>query len=170
MTGSVVRTSPCPSVISHLQFSHSCIVSGSLDGCIRTHDPRTALIRELNTETVSKAHASGFAGIECSGNFLFTIGWGLRYSVSLFPPTPHRLNLTNRQSRPIPDQLVKVYDMRTMRPLPPVAFSAGPAFINVLPKRSSTIVIASSQGLINVVDVSNASTASEFHQVRSSMV
>jgi hypothetical protein len=40
----------------------------------------------------------------------------------------------------------------------------------VLPKRSSTIVITSSQGLINVVDVSNASIASEFHQVCSSMV
>jgi PAB-dependent poly(A)-specific ribonuclease subunit 2 len=71
----------------------------------------------------------------------------------------------HRQSRPFPDQLVKVYDMRTMRPLPPVAFSAGPAFVNVLPRRPSTIVITSNQGLINIVDVSNASMASEFHQV-----
>ncbi len=53
-----------------------------------------------------------------------------------------------------------------MRPLPPVPFSAGPAFIDILPKRASTIVITSSEGLINVVDASNV-TNSEFHQVMS---
>jgi hypothetical protein len=52
-----------------------------------------------------------------------------------------------------------------MRPLPPVAFSAGPAFINVLPRRPSSIAVTSNQGLVNIVDVSNANTASEFYQV-----
>lgn len=70
-----------------------------------------------------------------------------------------------RQSRPFPDPLVKVYDLRTMRPLPPVPFSAGPAFINALPKSSSTVAVTSNQGLINIVDVSNPNTASEFYQV-----
>jgi len=53
-----------------------------------------------------------------------------------------------------------------MRPLPPVAFSSGPAFINILPKRPSSIAVTSNQGLINIVDVSNANMASEFYQVR----
>jgi hypothetical protein len=70
-----------------------------------------------------------------------------------------------RQSRPFPDPLVKVYDLRTMRPLPPVAFSAGPAYINVLPRRPSSIAIISNQGLVNIVDVSNATSVSEFYQV-----
>lgn len=70
-----------------------------------------------------------------------------------------------RQARAIPDPLVKVYDIRTMKPLPPVPFPAGPAFINVLPKRSSTIVVTSNQGLINIVDTSNPTNATEFYQV-----
>ena len=71
----------------------------------------------------------------------------------------------DRQSRPFPDPLVKVYDLRTMRPLPPVPFSAGPAFIHALPNQSSGIVIISNQGLVNIVDVSNISALNEFYQV-----
>lgn len=71
----------------------------------------------------------------------------------------------SRQSRPIPDPLVKVYDLRTMRALPPMPFSSNPAFINVLPKRSSSIAVVSDQGLIHVMDASNISAASEFYQV-----
>jgi PAB-dependent poly(A)-specific ribonuclease subunit 2 len=60
-----------------------------------------------------------------------------------------------------------MYDVRTMRPLPPVPFSAGPAFINILPKHSSSIAITSNQGLINIVDVANPNSGSEFYQVLS---
>lgn len=75
------------------------------------------------------------------------------------------LRMHLRQARTIPDPLVKMYDIRTMKPLPPVPFPAGPAFINVLPKRSSTIVVTSNQGLINIVDTSNPTNAAEFYQV-----
>lgn len=70
-----------------------------------------------------------------------------------------------RQGRPFPEPLVKVYDTRTMRSLPPVPFSAGPGFIDILPKKPSSIVITSPQGLVNIVDASNAENA-EFQQVR----
>ena len=70
-----------------------------------------------------------------------------------------------RQSRPIPDPLVKIYDLRSMKPLPPVPFPAGPAFINLLPMRSSSLVITSNQGLVNIVDTSNPTSANEFYQV-----
>jgi hypothetical protein len=52
-----------------------------------------------------------------------------------------------------------------MRPLRPIPFSAGPAFIHTLPRRSSSIVITSDQGLINIMDVSNPNNTSEFYQV-----
>jgi hypothetical protein len=52
-----------------------------------------------------------------------------------------------------------------MKPLPPVPFPAGPAFINVLPKRSSSLVVTSNQGLVNIVDTSNPTSANEFYQV-----
>ena len=72
----------------------------------------------------------------------------------------------SRHLRPFPDPLVKVYDLRTLRPLPPIPFPAVPAFIHVLPKRSSSLAIISNHGLINVVDTSNPSASNEFHQVR----
>ncbi|KII89238.1 hypothetical protein PLICRDRAFT_160474 [Plicaturopsis crispa FD-325 SS-3] len=145
LTGSVVRKAPTPSVISHLQFSHSCLLSGSSDGFLRAHDPRTAMRREEG-ESLVRAHHTAIQGLQTSGNFVYTTGWSMR------------------QSRPALDPLVKVYDVRTMRPLPPVPFQSGPAFIDVLPKRSSTIVVTSNEGLVNVVDVSNSSS-SEFYQL-----
>ena len=53
-----------------------------------------------------------------------------------------------------------------MRTLPPIPFPAGPAFINILPKRSSSIVVSSNQGLINIVDTSDPTSGNEFYQVR----
>jgi PAB-dependent poly(A)-specific ribonuclease subunit 2 len=52
-----------------------------------------------------------------------------------------------------------------MRNLPPIPFSSGPAFIHVLPKQSSSVAVVSTQGLVNVVDVSNHKAISEFYQV-----
>lgn len=70
-----------------------------------------------------------------------------------------------RHSHPFPDPLVKIYDLRTMRPLPPIPFSAGPAFIHSMPNRSSSLAVISSTGLVNVVDAANSSAANEFYQV-----
>ncbi|KAH9484202.1 PAN2-PAN3 deadenylation complex catalytic subunit PAN2 [Psilocybe cubensis] len=70
-----------------------------------------------------------------------------------------------KQSRPFPDPLVKVYDVRTMRPLPPIPFSAGPAFIHALPNRTSTLVVVSLHGLIHVVDASNPAASIELYQL-----
>jgi len=74
-------------------------------------------------------------------------------------------NIAFRQSQPFPDPLVKVYDLRTMRALPPIPFSEGPAFIQTLSTRNSCLVVVSNQGLINIVDVSDPSAFSEFYQV-----
>jgi hypothetical protein len=71
----------------------------------------------------------------------------------------------SRQSRPVPDPLVKIYDLRSMKPLSPLPFPSGPAFINLLPMRSSSLVVTSNQGLVNIVDTSNPTSANEFYQV-----
>lgn len=57
-----------------------------------------------------------------------------------------------------------MYDIRALKPLPPLPFASGPAFINVIPKRSSILAITSHQGLVNIVDASNP-TVNEFYQV-----
>ncbi|KAJ7581374.1 ubiquitin carboxyl-terminal hydrolase-domain-containing protein [Mycena floridula] len=145
MTGTIVREIPTPSLVTHLEFSPSFLISGAADGIIRTHDPRTGA--STRSEGTVKAHVSGIQALQTTGNFVCTIG------------------LSMRQGRPFPDPLVKVYDLRNMRALPPIPFSSGPAFINVVPQRSSTIAIGSSQGLINIVDVINPSAPNEFYQL-----
>ncbi|KAF8636661.1 hypothetical protein AX17_003467 [Amanita inopinata Kibby_2008] len=146
MTGKAIREVVTPSLITQLQFSRTVLLSGSCDGFLRIHDPRTGM-NKTNGESSVRAHKSGIQSLQTAGNFIFTIGLG------------------ERQSRPFPDPLVKVYDTRTMRPLQPMPFSSGPAFLHLLPKRTSTIVIVSNQGLINVVDISDPSSKSEFYQL-----
>ncbi|KAH0830330.1 ubiquitin carboxyl-terminal hydrolase-domain-containing protein [Lanmaoa asiatica] len=140
MTGSVLRQAPVSSHITHLHFSHSTLLCASADGYVRAHDPRTALRRE-NAASAVLAHASGVQDLQATGNFFFTIG------------------SSSRRGHEFPDPLVKVYDLRNMRPLPPIPFSDGPAFINLLPKHTSSLVVTSAQGLVNVVDVSNTNTS-----------
>jgi PAB-dependent poly(A)-specific ribonuclease subunit 2 len=79
MTGSIVRQAPVPS-ITHLQFSHSFLLSGSSDGYLRVHDPRTGMTRASGAESHVKAHFSGIQGLETAGNFAFTIGLGVRWT------------------------------------------------------------------------------------------
>lgn len=145
-TGSAVRQAPVSSVITHLQFSLSNLLSASIDGHVRVHDPRSGIRREGGEASV-QAHSSGVQDLQVTGNFFFTIGRSLR------------------RGHEFPDPLVKVYDLRNMRPLPPIPFSEGPSFINLLPKHSSSLVVTSAQGLVNVVDVSDATNASGFYQL-----
>ncbi|KAI0094078.1 PAB-dependent poly-A-specific ribonuclease subunit PAN2 [Irpex rosettiformis] len=140
-TGDVIRRSPTVSIYSHLVHGTNVILSSGSDGYIRSHDPRTS-----STVNAVQAHASGVQGLLASGNFICSIGLG------------------TRQGRPFPDPLVKLYDSRNMRPLPPIPFPAGPAFIELLPKRAGTIVVTSPQGLVNIVDVANV-TNTEFYQL-----
>lgn len=146
MTGNAVRVAPSPSVVTHLQFSHSTLLAALADGYVRAYDPRTALLRE-NGENSVLAHSSGVQDLQTSGNYFYTIGWSVR------------------RGHDFPDPLVKVYDLRTMRPLPPIPFQDGPAFIDILPKHSSSLVVTSAQGLVNVVDVSDYSNVSGFYQL-----
>ncbi|KAF8590468.1 hypothetical protein K439DRAFT_1329688 [Ramaria rubella] len=151
-TGSPIRTLSSPSQLTHLHFSHSLLISGSADGFLRTHDVRTSMRRDdgATGEHTIRAHLGGVQGLDSAGNFVYSIGWGVR------------------QSRPVTDQFIKIYDLRMLRPLTPIPFLAEPAFINVHPRRSSTLIAASVHGLVNVIDILNQGTAPpEFYQLDS---
>ncbi|KAI5119085.1 hypothetical protein M0805_004858 [Coniferiporia weirii] len=145
-TGALVRQWSAPSLITHLVSSHTLLISGSADGYLRTHDVRVGKKGDF-AESFVKAHTKSVQGLEVSGNLVFSIGWGVR------------------QSRPFPEPLVKVYDLRSFKALPPASFSAGPGFINILPRRSSSVVVTSTRGLVNIVDTSNPGDGGEFYQL-----
>jgi PAB-dependent poly(A)-specific ribonuclease subunit 2 len=60
--------------------------------------------------------------------------------------------------------MVKVFDVRTFKPLPSVPFEAGPAFVLAHPKNPSSLVVASAQGMFQTTDLLKPGEAS-FHQV-----
>jgi hypothetical protein len=79
VSGAVIRRAPSSTIIEHLHYSHTVLVSGGSDGYIRTHDPRTGLKRDnTGSESSIQAHFAGVAGIQTNGNYVYTIGWGLR--------------------------------------------------------------------------------------------
>jgi len=59
------------------------LLSGSADGYLRTHDPRTNSSRAM--ENSVKAHPGSIQGLQTTGNLVFTVGLGERFvgSVSL---------------------------------------------------------------------------------------
>jgi PAB-dependent poly(A)-specific ribonuclease subunit 2 len=74
------------------------------------------------------------------------------------------IQLTARQGRPHPDTLVRMYDVRTLRALPPVSFPAGPSFAQLHPRDPSKLVVASQAGLIQSVDLTG-SIVTQFQQL-----
>jgi PAB-dependent poly(A)-specific ribonuclease subunit 2 len=79
MTGAVIRQVQTSSLATHLELSHTFLVSGSSDGYIRVHDPRTGMGRSGGAEDLVKAHALSIQGLQTAGNYIFTIGMGERY-------------------------------------------------------------------------------------------
>lgn len=61
------------------------------------------------------------------------------------------------------DILAKVFDLRKLEQLPPVPFPGGAAFVQMHPRMSTTSVIASQSGQLQVVDLMNPNT-SNLHQ------
>ena len=63
---------------------------------------------------------------------------------------------------PIIDPLVKVYDVRFLRPLPPIPFPSLPAFVRPHPRHASVVIMVSAQGQVQVSDLSDPSAMDFF--------
>ena len=138
---------PSPQACLPLPPPHLTSSSNQSCGYVRTHDPRPALRRE-----------NGDSGIHNLVNFSSPLVPGP------FPPLSLPLFLTSpRPGHDFPDPLVKVYDLRNMRPLPPIPFSDGPAIFNLLPMQTSSLVATSAQCLANVVDMPNTNISGSHH-------
>ena len=56
------------------------------------------------------------------------------------------------------DPLANVFDLRTLVPLPPIPFHAGAAYVRMHPRMSTTGIVASQTGQMQVVDLMNPNT------------
>jgi PAB-dependent poly(A)-specific ribonuclease subunit 2 len=88
-----------------------------------------------------KAHAAAISDMDAQNNFLVTCGYSPRHQQSFML-----------------DPLANVYDLRMLRPLPPIPFHAGAAFVRMHPKMSTTSIVASQSGQLQVVDLMNPNT------------
>ena len=78
LTGDVIRRTNVSGIINQLHFSHSLLLAGSSDGYIRSYDPRNLSRRADSAENSAYAHAGGVQGLQSSGNYVYSIGWGYR--------------------------------------------------------------------------------------------
>ena len=65
------------------------------------------------------------------------------------------------------DPMVKVYDLRTMRALPPAPFPLGPYLCRFHPTLFSTLLVASQAGQFQLLDVGNSANAGPIFSVDS---
>lgn len=100
---------------------------------------------DLNSFRVVKrwrAHAAGINDMDAQNNFLVTCGYSPR----------------QQQQGYMLDPLANVFDLRTMVPLPPIPFHAGAAYVRMHPRMSTTGIVASQTGQMQVVDLMNPNT------------
>ena len=94
-----------------------------------------------------QAHTASIHSIDARNSYLVTCGMSNR---PYGPPTL--------------ENLAKVFDLRKLEQLPPIPFPGGAAFVQLHPKMSTTSVVASQNGQIQLVDLMNPDT-SNLHQV-----
>lgn len=105
----------------------------------------TGSVQLLDVKTLAvlkswKAHMGWINDMDANSSFLVTCGWSPR-----------------QQFGNVLDPLAKVFDLKTLMPLPPVPFHAGAAFVRMHPRMLTTGIIASQSGQIQLVDIMNSS-------------
>lgn len=132
--GTILETLTSTSAFyTHMRQAGQYICASTRDGSIHLLDSRTLVVTHS-----WKAYAGQVMDMDARGDYLLTCGWAqMQYQ---------GLSL---------ERLVRVYDLKTHRPAPPVPFPAGAAFVRMHPKLSSTCIILSEGGLIHSVDIQN---------------
>lgn len=101
----------------------------------------------LDTSTLEcvktwQAHLGWINDMDAKADYLVTCGWSAR-----------------QQHGYMLDPLANVYSLKTLQPLPPIPFQPGAAFVRMHPRMSTTCIIASQSGHLQVVDIHNHNTA-----------
>ncbi|TPX70585.1 hypothetical protein SpCBS45565_g01672 [Spizellomyces sp. 'palustris'] len=115
------------------------ICCGTATGRVGLRDPRT-----LKEEHSLMAHTGTIGDLDVAGNIMITCGFSAR------------------GNKMMTDPMIKLFDIRTMRALPPIPFPSGPNYLHFHPKISSIILAASQNGQFQLCDVANASNVRFF--------
>ncbi|GAB7366460.1 hypothetical protein MBLNU230_g8255t1 [Neophaeotheca triangularis] len=124
---------PTPIPFTLMKRAKEYICAASHDGSVHMLDLKTLAITNR-----WKPYPAQVNDIDARGDYLLTCGWAPRHYAGLAL-----------------EPLVRVYDLKNHRPLSPIAFHAGAAFVRMHPLLTSTCIIVSQTGAIQSIDVQN---------------
>jgi len=133
----VTKSIPYSHEIVLISSSKRYIALGRTNGCVDIFDPKSDSIVKTFLSSTGK-----LSDIDLQEHTLATCGFSQRHGSYVLDP------------------LVNVYDLRTLKPLAPIAFPAGASFVRLHPKLSSVAFIASKTGQLQVVDMYNPANVS----------
>lgn len=108
--------------------------------CAATDDGHVHVlnVNDYQLLTSWKAHSSKINDMDARHDFLVTCGLSLRH-----------------MGQPMIDPMANVYDLKNLKPLPPMPFPAGASYVRLHPKLSTTSFVTSNTGQMQVVDLMN---------------
>ncbi|KAK5113219.1 hypothetical protein LTR62_003555 [Meristemomyces frigidus] len=133
--GCVVETLTPDTMVPYTMMRRATnyVCAAAHDGSIHLLDPNT-----LSDVQRWQAYAGTVNDMDTRGDHLLTCGW------------------TQQQYNGIRlERLVRVYDLKHLRPAAPISFAQGAAYVRMHPKLSSTCIVLSEHGAINSIDVLN---------------
>ncbi|KAL8812238.1 MAG: hypothetical protein Q9200_001179 [Gallowayella weberi] len=113
------------------------VCAGTTSGAVHFLDPETLL-----SVKTWQAHSANLSDMDAQDSYLVTCGWSTR---------PY--------GQPTLESFAKVYDLRKLEQLPPIPFHGGAAFVQMHPKLSTTSIISSMSGQIQVANILDPNTS-----------
>ncbi|KAF2706246.1 PAB-dependent poly(A)-specific ribonuclease-like protein subunit pan2 [Pleomassaria siparia CBS 279.74] len=96
----------------------------------------------LSVLKVFDGHTGSISDMDAKGDFLATCGWSPRQQFGFML-----------------DPFTNVFSLKTLKQLPPIPFHTGAAFVRMHPRMSTTSIIASQNGQMQVIDLMNPDSA-----------
>ncbi|KAF2453731.1 PAB-dependent poly(A)-specific ribonuclease subunit PAN2 [Lineolata rhizophorae] len=135
--GTITETLPSQDNYTIMKRGGQYICAATSTGSVHILDPSSfKLIKSW------KAHNGWINDMDAKSDFLVTCGFS--------PRQQHGYML---------DPLANVFDLKSLMPLPPIPFHPGAAFVRMHPRMSTTSVVASQSGQLQVIDIMNPNTA-----------
>lgn len=138
--GRIVDIMPTKSEYTLMKHSNY-ICAATSTGSVDFLDPET-----LQVKRSWQAHPTSINDMDVKKDFLVTCGFATR----MYGP-------------PALEQFAKVFDLKTMEQLPPIPLPGGAAYIRIHPKMSTTSLIGSLHGQLQIVDLMNPNTSNLHH-------
>ncbi|KAE9964692.1 hypothetical protein EG327_000795 [Venturia inaequalis] len=142
--GAIIETVPSGGHYTKMKPGLSYICAATSSGAIHFIDSNT-----LKVVKIWQAHNGWISDMDVKTDFVITCGYSPRGNFG-----------------PLLDGLANVFNLKTLTPLPPIPFQAGAAFVCIHPRMSTTCVIASAQGQLQVVDIDNPNALTLIKQVQ----